>query len=390
MPHMRVLFVPFPTAPISHVLPLLALDTMLRDSDIETAFLLPRGGHPIVSQVTDCVLDIDHQGFRTEMEAYAKFAPDVVVDDASPTTLHAARLTNTPRVAIQRTGMFPGTVPRHAHHRHSMGLQVDQMADVTFMGLEQPKSFADLFEARIKIVPGIRTIEALPPAVRDDPSYVFAGPLIMPDYMVDQVGYLDSARRAPAGVEFKSLNPVLEFLARQRGHQKVYLTFGSVARAMPVIFDCIRWLLDQGIAVVTSVKVDELTDRQRELYYHAVYLPLHLVCSNIDLAIHHCGSATYHYPILHNVPAITIGTLCYDRDDVAARLEELGASEHIPSPEECPDFAERFRAAVERYFDTATGVRRRRTEQVARLRQEIAATQAAFDFEDVLESALSA
>ena len=385
---MRVLFVPFPTAPISHVLPLLALDTLLRDTDIETAFLLPRGGHPIVSQVADCVLDIDHQGFRTEMEAYAKFAPDVVVDDASPTTIYASTMTRTPRIAIQRTGMFPGAIPRHAHHRHSMGLQIEQLPDVTFMGLKQPRTFAELFEAKIKIVPGIPTIEVLPPALQNDPSYVFAGPLIMPDYLVEQIGYLDNARRSPNGIEFKSFNPLLEFLASTREQRKVYITFGSVAKAMSTIFDCIRYLLDLGIVVITSIRVDELTDQQRSLYYHAVYLPLHLVCANVDLAIHHCGSATYHYPILHDLPAITIGTLCYDRDDVAMRLEELGVSEHIPAPEECSDFFERFRLSVDRYFDESTNLRQQRLNSIRQIKQGIATTSAVFDFEQVLYDAI--
>ena len=381
---MRVLFVPFPTAPISHVLPLLALDKMLYDTDIETAFLLPKGGHAIISQVTDCVLDIDHEGFRTEMAAYAKFSPDIVVDDASTTTRYATQLARIPRIAIQRTGMFPGTKPRHAHHHHSMGITVDQLPDVSFMGLKQPTTFEELFEAPFKIVPGIPTIEVLPPTVPDPESYIFAGPLLMDDYMIDYAGFFETASQNLGPVEFQSFNPLLSFFAAHQDRRKVYLTFGSVAKAMPIIFECIRYLLDQGIVVVTSIKLDHLTPQQQELYYHATYLPLHLVCANVDLAIHHCGSATYHYPILHTLPALTIGTQCYDRDDVAARLAELGASEHLPSPAECEDFTERFKQAIQRFFDDSNQIRQQRTQVVQHLKQQIHNTSAQFDFEQLL------
>ena len=46
------------------------------------------------------------------MRAYKKFGPDVVVDDANPGTGLASALARITRLAIQRTGMFPGAEPQ--------------------------------------------------------------------------------------------------------------------------------------------------------------------------------------------------------------------------------------------------------------------------------------
>lgn len=391
---MRVLFVPMPEGGPAHLIPLLALNKMLSGSAIETAFLLGRASHELLRQMGVNVLDIDHldfakNGFRTELRAYHKFAPDVVVDDASLTTGYATTMMKIPRVAIQRTGIFPGDAPRNPNHTHSMRLveDTDQLPDLTFLGLRQHRSLTDFFKAEHKIVPGVRSVEVLPPHLREDPTYHFAGPLLIEDYMIEKVGW-----RQAAGLkidDLKRFDALRKFFEAQRGRKLVYLTFGTMAKPSAAILEAIRYLLSIGIAVVSSVGVDGLSPAEQELYYFAQYLPMHFVCSHVDLMIHQCGSGTYQYPIIHNVPTMTIGTQHFDREHVALRLEELGVSVHLPAPEECADFDERFRAAVRRYFDETGAFIAEKKRNLAALNAEIERTRAAFNFESVLRAAVN-
>src|SRR5262249_26023457 len=120
---MKVLFIPCSGA-ISHIIPLLVLYRMLSGTIAEGVFLAVGRMHPLLKKLGFNVLDIDHNGYytgiRTEIMAYQRYKPDVVVDDASVTTGYATRLTGIPRVAIQRTGVFPGGIPRNKNHRHSL------------------------------------------------------------------------------------------------------------------------------------------------------------------------------------------------------------------------------------------------------------------------------
>jgi len=84
-----------------------------------------------------------------------------------------------------------------------------------------------------------------------------------------------------------------------------------------------------------------------------------------------------------------MGTKCYDREDVALRLEELGASVHIASPDETEDFAGKFRGAIEKYFDHSGEFIREKKKNIARLWEEIEQTQAAFNIEAALKRAIS-
>ena len=47
---MKVLFVPMLQGGLSHLLPLMALNKMLANSSIETAFLVPREQHPMLRE----------------------------------------------------------------------------------------------------------------------------------------------------------------------------------------------------------------------------------------------------------------------------------------------------------------------------------------------------
>jgi hypothetical protein len=106
------------------------------------------------------------------------------------------------------------------------------------------------------------------------------------------------------------------------------------------------------------------------------------------VVIHHCGCAAYHYPILHEKPWITLGTMRYDREDVALRLEALGLSTHLPAPEEDADFGARFQAAFDAIQHADGAARRERGQKVAGIKNEIARTQRGFDFDQVLRAAV--
>lgn len=385
---MRVLFVPHAQPGVAHLIPLVALDKMVAGSRIETAFLVPRVLHKILRDAGANVLDVDHEGFATEMQAYSYFDPDVLVDDCSYSTSTATALTKVPRVTMLRTGMFPGAAPRNKSHHHSLTL-IDNaaFADVTFLGLPQPESGQDFFRANIHIIPGIKSIEVLPPRLREDESFVYSGPLIMNDYMVSQLGVDGLTGLNLSGL--RNFDSLKKFFAANRDRRIIYVTFGTEAAPRPQLLDSISHLLKSDMAVITNIKLDGLGPAEQALYYYASYLPMHFVCSNVDLVIHHCGSGTYHYPILHNVPSITIGTQCYDREDVALRLEELGVSIHIPSPDECDHSVEAIRLAIEKYFEPSGTFFLNTMRNLSLLNEEIKQTSSSFDFEAVLNRALA-
>jgi UDP:flavonoid glycosyltransferase YjiC (YdhE family) len=124
-------------------------------------------------------------------------------------------------------------------------------------------------------------------------------------------------------------------------------------------------------------------------YFSAQYLPMHYVCANVDLVFHHCGSGAYHYPLLHGVFSITIGTQKYDREDVALELEQLGIARYIPSPLENQGFLKAFRACVDQYVIHGDYDRAMVRTKLGRLQEEIARTQKEFNFMQVLETVRS-
>ena len=393
---MKVLFVPLPEGGAAHLIPLLALNQLLANTKIETAFLVPRSMQEFLRQFGVQVVDIDNRrytqnGLRTEMRAYKKFNPDVVVDDANPGTGLASALARVPRVAIQRTGMFPGGEPRNKNLRHSMAhSELRDLPDVTFLGLPQPKTFTDFFKAEMKIVPGIRSIELLPAHLQDDETYVFSGPLLLEDFMMGEVG-LSSLKDLDKSLKinrFKDFGPLRQFFEAHRNGPIIYATFGTHAEVFGPLQEALRYLLDNGVAVVSSISIPDLSNAQREAYYYANYLPMHFVCSNVDLMIHQCGSGTYHYPILHGLPTITVGSGCHDREDVGERLMELGVSLHLPGPGEQIDFRERFKAAIDQYLTDPSGFLPEREKKLRELNREIQETSAGFNFAEVLYSAI--
>lgn len=366
---MRILFVSF-NGP-SHLIPLLRLNELIKRPGVSTAFLIDQQGKDTYGQmlvnmgitVLQCTYAYT---ISSEIAAYHVFQPDAVVDDCSFTTGYCCRLRSIPRVSIVRTGTFPFTVPMCKNHQHSLPIDMTKLPDVSCYGLTACKSLPDFFKADAHVVPGIRSIEVMPKELRDTSSYYFSGPLIMDDIHVPR--------------------ELVEFLGKHIISRKVYLTFGLVAEPTHEIFECIRFLLDNEIAVVTNVPVDNLTKDQQRFYFTQQYLPMRYVSSKVDLVIHHCGSATYHYPVLEKVRCITIGTEMYDRNDVAVRLEELGISDHIPSPRETNKFIELFKNKVQTSFSESNQSWAARLDRLEKINEEVTSTANAFDFMSVMDS----
>jgi UDP:flavonoid glycosyltransferase YjiC (YdhE family) len=111
----KVLFVPLPEGGAAHLIPLLVLNQKLAPASVETAFLVPGSMHEFLRQFGVDVLDIDNQmytrnGLRTEMRAYKKFAPDVVVDDANAATGLASGLGRVARSSCKMTRVTSSAV----------------------------------------------------------------------------------------------------------------------------------------------------------------------------------------------------------------------------------------------------------------------------------------
>lgn len=386
---MRVLFIPFGGS-VSHSIPLIALSRMLDKAVFKVAFLLPRGRHQLAARFGLDTIDIDYlydqHSFRNELRAYGLFSPDVVIDDTNSVTGLTTEFVNLPRVTIQRTGLFPGSVPCDPSYEFSLEFDMKHVQNMAFMGLSQPQKFSDFFNAKYKIVPGIPSIEQLPPSLSNDPSYFFSGPLLLEDYMMDEVFKLPdhSDSGLPAEEDLMSLE---RFFAEHAQRRRIYITMGTVAKAGPTIISCIRRLLRQRTAVVTNIIVEDLNAEDKQYYFRSLHLPLNYVCKNVDLMIHQCGSGTYHYPIINQVPTITIGTRTYDRDGVARRLQELGVSVHLKAPEERADFEEAFHESIARYYEDEALVAKTR-QRMAALNDEIARTTAAFNLGEVLQKAV--
>jgi len=378
---MRILFIPCAGGVVAHLLPLMALEARLDRSRHQAAFLVPLYLHELLRSQGLNVLDIDYrreQAFRNEMLACGRFRPDIIVDDLSLTALLTTKVFKRPRLTIRRTGTFPGGIPRHHTYRHSYHGE-EFLFDTYYrdsertFGIRAPKNLTEVCAADMNIVPGIRSIEVLPTALRDDPTYAFAGSLIVPDSQVP--------------TREDRLQQVIQFFDRNQRRAVVYLTLGTTLNPTDQIREIAQCVLDSGFALISTVDLPDLVPAYREVFFYARFLPMDAVCSNVRLMIHHCGCGTYHYAIRHRVPSICIGSGCYDRDDIAYRLDELGIAKYIPQDELA--LLKTFQATFLNCVDSAGQWYRTAKQSLELLRDEDERTSAAFDFEGALEKALS-
>jgi hypothetical protein len=396
----RVLFLPAYFGFPSHFIPLVKLYQRMPQLRYDAAFLLPqpakadiaqqnaRGfdeavrfyyGSEFLSHFNLPVLQLKQQfGVLNEIAAYREFNPDLIIDDTNLTTILARQIRWLPRLALARNGVF-GDCAGPKHYKHSLDSFVATLAPPP-RSIELPASIDGYFEAEAHIVPATRSIEPMPGLPDGGRRALYSGPLILNEGE-EKILHSEGLRC---------------FCEANRGRQLVYVTFGADAVRRPhrKVWDCLRELLRREFAVITNIRpadeADAGTSLRRDSYFHSATLPMHYVCSRADLIIHVCGSATYHYPILHGKPTITIGTQCRDREGVAQALVARGLSLHLPAPTETDGFGNMFAEALDLYesachpFDEKLGARH------GAQRLDIAATAAGFDIEAAIDTALSA
>lgn len=386
---MKVLFIPNAGAVIPHLAPLMALALRLDPQVHESKFLVPARFHAPLTKLGKQALGIDYSpetAFKNEMLACTQYCPDVIVDDFSMVTLLTASVMGIPRVTIARTGAFPGFVPRdnsHCHSCESIGrfdFATSFRESELYFGIPAPESFADLCAAHANIIPGIRSIEILPPDASNRPDFFFSGALDLPDYMMPiPEGHI---QRDGAGAG--------QFIERHTGRNIAFVTVGSVLAPNPSIRQAILHMLDAGVAVISTVSMTELSPGQDQLFHYAPFVHMHEVCSRVDMMVHHCGSGTYQYAILHGLPSICVGSRFYDRDDVGFRLHELGVAKFIPAIDDDSVFMEKFCEGFDVCTDRSSAWYLEAMRQLDALKRENDRTSEIFDFESVLEEVVHA
>lgn len=354
----------------SRLIPLYVLEKryISRIHSIKNSFLVPKTYHEQLINSGINILDIDNSvdhskiteildkgnlGNSSEVKemglklkknihhAIYSYLPDVVIEDLEPYSVVPCKELGIPRISFHRTGQFRSIRPeaRNPNHIHSCEkstLDNKKYDASAILGNSKSKKHNNKEDYNLlneypdsdaKIIPGIPSIEMLPDNITNRDSYFYSGPLLVEDNPTTKI-----------------TDDLKTFFTNNIKRKIVFITTGLVDNTS--IEEFITILLRKGYALITTVKTPVPDDAVDRVFINK-FLPLNLICSNVNLVIHQCGSGIYNYPILNNVASITIGTRCYDREDVALRLEELGISKHIPHPEDNPNYLEIFKQSIE-------------------------------------------
>lgn len=360
---MKILFIPFHA--LSHKIPLFVLykKYFSQINYISCAFLLSKSDYKYCEQYKIQMLDFDNippysnlnkhtwLNYYSEKEKIiTKFNPDIIVEDFCFHAMSFCKRNNIPRISIQRTGYFRSSDPskRNPLHMHSGDkTNINHRRHLIFsykkytpksnifdnkyyMGeylLNKELLTNDIHNPMIKIIPGISEIEELPSFLNND-SVQYSGPLLQEDN-IDRVFHKEIER----------------FLFENKKRKKILLTIGLIENQnISVLFEILH---RKNYAVITTVLPPYEINKSHIFY--TPFLPLHYISTKVDLIIHHCGSGIYHYPLLHLKPAITLGTQCYDREDIAIKLQSLKLSAHVPSPLDSIDYIDKFIDSLEKF-----------------------------------------
>lgn len=395
---MNVLSIPALGGGASHLIPLYVLHQRYfsRMDNWQNYFLLPQEQHQRFRQAGVDVLPINYhlavrkqeldvsrhapQLMELERKAFLRSRPDIILEDNSFSTPLIAEKNQVPRISIHRTGFFRSlpSEQKNPNHIHSLekGFEEDRWFDASCIlqpgrqahsdrGNSDTQRLQAYLSPKTKLIPGIPSIEVLPEDVPNRSSYFYTGPLTVEDH--------------PSSVLQQELNA---FFAANQGRYKALVTLGLIDRTNVSCF--ITDLLKRGFAVVSTVRTQPCSKYATRYFYNS-FLPLHYICSQVDLVVHQCGSGMYHYPILNEKPAITLGTRCYDREDVAVRLQQLGVARHVPHFRDNPQFFSIFQEHVVRFEEG----RLIDFNQLKKLKQEIYQTMLDFDMEQVIEYTLN-
>jgi hypothetical protein len=377
----------------SHLIPLYVLHRRYfsRMKGWQNFFLLPKDRHENFLREGIDVLPIDYSfSVAKEEKDFSRYAPllqlkenlalsaarpDIILEDNSFSAPLIAEKNNIPRISIHRTGFFRSLPEglKNPSHMHSLekGFEKEKWFDASIFLQAVPgkipknqRTDTDLLRhylfPRTKLIPGIPSIEVLPEDMPDRSSFFYTGPLTVED------------RPSP-----KLQQELSDFFMQNRGRRKVFFTLGLIERSDVQVY--LDHLLAKGYAVVSTIK-SALPASTTSRYFYNPFLPLHFVCSQVDLIIHQCGSGMYHYPILNEKPAITLGTRCYDREDVALRLQQLGVSRHVPHRQDNADHLTVFQQQLESFEKGMLN----NDQQLRSLKEEVYQTMLNFDMEAVL------
>ena len=395
---MNILSIPYFAGGLSHLIPLYVLHIkyLKNNPSIKNYFLINDNIRGFVKmQGIDCVsidyFDEDkinqftsHNGLKKinkyiiekEKEAYKKIKPTVIIEDNSFYTPLIAEKNNVPRISIQRTGIFRSIDEkyRNNNHVHSMqkGFYTERSSFLSDLNQLDAFKFNDLdttllknyVKPKVKVIPGIPSIECLPLNI-DKESYFYSGPLIIMD-------------KPSANL----LERISDFLYINKGKPIIFITTGTIDKTP--IENYIEYFVKRNYAVITTCKCEINEVYKKEIFYNKL-LPLHYICGISNLVIHQCGSGMYHYPIINRVPSLTLGTLCYDREDIAQRLQQLGVSGHIPHPDDNENYWNIFVELINRFENNELV----NFEMLDLLREEIEKTTSNFSMQDVIEFAIS-
>jgi hypothetical protein len=394
---MNILTIPVLSGGASHIIPLYVLHQRYfkKDPDISNYFLLGNGYHSNFINQDINVVGIDYSMYKTdssiekgklankiqkmEEEAFMLVNPNIIIEDCSFMAPLISEKNNIPRISIHRTGFFR-SLPnflRIKGHIHSMEKGEDGNKVVSIMpfikerkiNLNKNKTdinfLKNYLNAKTKLIPGIPSIEILPKDIQNKESYFYTGPLLIEDNPTIKLQE-----------ELNEFNKINEY------RKKVFITTGLIDNTSIQRF--IEYLLENEYAIITTSKVKINNSHKSKLFYNS-FLPLNYICSKVDLIIHQCGSGIYHYPILNEKPAITIGTQCFDREDIAIRLEQLKISKHVPHLKDNENNFEIFKNCIKDYErgDLCD------FEILKKLKAEVYETMLNFDMEKVIEYTLS-
>lgn len=390
---MNFLTIPYITGGLSHFLPLYVLNQKFaKNTNIKNYFLVNQSIQNFLkiykipyiytdyiidesliinqetSKINDCILEMEKDAFNT-------VKPSLIIEDTSFLTPLIAEKNNVPRISIQRTGIFRAINQSLRNPNHTHSLQKGSFSNKSeLVSTSTQSSIFNNFDLsflnkynqpKVKIIPGIPSIECLPADIDNRESYFYSGPLIV----------MDKPSENLAG-------RIKEFLSYNENKKIVFITTGTIDRTP--IGKYIEFFVKRNYAVITTCYSEINEAYQKEIFYNRL-LPLNYISSISDLMIHQCGSGIYHYPIINRVPSLTLGTQCYDREDVALRLEELGVSGHIPHPDDNSDYWNVFLKMIDR-FENNTLID---DSIMDKLQNEIRQTMENFKIQNVIQYALS-
>lgn len=393
---MNFLTIPYIAGGLSHLIPLYVLQQRYLRSyiGIKNHFLVNNKFQGFLNiQGLSCVsidyslqedvlkstnpLAINNYIVEMEMKAYDTVKPSIIIEDTSFFTPLIAEKNNLPRISIQRTGIFRAINSSFRNSKHVHSLEKGSSSinkSVRFLNLNTVETrsvnnTSDLLQhyikSKVKIIPGIPTIECLPENIKNRESYFYSGPLIIMD--------------KPSHNLTEKLR---DFLYINKQKPIVFITTGTIDRTP--IEDFIEFFVKRNYAVITTCDYNINESHKQEVFYKKI-LPLNYICGISNLVIHQCGSGMYHYPIINRVPSLTIGTQCYDREDISLRLEELGVSRHIPHPDDNSNYWNIFLELINK-FENKKLVD---FDMLDKLKFEIDETSTNFRMDNIIEYALS-